>query len=74
MRRMGVKKPHPEIPRNPFNPFQQPGQGRTARRIDRLAGPGFLVPEIHPVISRVLANQVNFFDAFFDKMANLGLH
>ena len=74
MRGMRVEKPDPEISRNSFDPFQQPGQSGATRRINRLPRPRFLVPEIHSIIGRVLTNQVNLLHPFTDKMTNFGLH
>src|SRR5208282_4463385 len=72
MSRVCVEKPHPKISRNLFDPLQQPCQSGPSRRVNGLAWPGLLVPEIHPIVSRILTYQVDFFDALFDEVANLG--
>src|SRR5437667_39586 len=42
--------------------------------IDRLARAGFLGPQIHPVVSRVLADQIDLADAFGYERANFREH
>src|SRR5205085_1668576 len=45
-----------------------------ARRIDRLARPGFFSPQVHSVVSGVLTDQIDFAHAFRDQPANLRQH
>src|SRR5438874_3782157 len=59
MGRMGVEKPHPKFSVNFFNLVQQSGQGWSACGINRLAWSRFFWPQIHPVVGRVLANQID---------------
>ncbi len=67
MRRMRVEQAHPEIALDFLDLAKQRRERRAARRIDRLARPGFRRPQVHPVIGRVLADQVDFLHAFRDE-------
>ena len=71
MRRVRVKQAHPKITLNRLNLAQEGRERRAARRINRLARPGFRGPQVHPVVGSVLADQVDFLYAFRDKAANL---
>ena len=75
MRRMGVKQSDPEI-RPRF--FQSRARARPsvgpASGIDRLTRSGFFRPQIHSVIGRVLADQIDFAHSFGHKRANFGKH
>src|SRR5438094_3119409 len=70
MRRVRVKQAHPKFAFDLLNLAKQRGEGRSASRIDWLAGPCFRRPQIHSVIGRVLADQVDFAHAFADERAN----
>ena len=70
MRRMRIKQPHPEIAVDLLNLSQEINQRRSAGGINRLARSGFLAPQIHSVISRVLADQIEFAHALRDESAN----
>src|SRR6266481_7488899 len=72
MRRMRVKQPHPEFAFDFLNFPKQRCERRPTSRINRLARPCLARPQIHPVIGRVLANQVDFADAFAHQSANFG--
>ena len=72
MRRMGVKKSHPEVAFDLFDLAEQRRQGRAARRIDGLTWTRFFGPEIHSVVSRILADQVNLPNTFGDERPNFG--
>ena len=71
MRRMRVEQAHPKIALDLLNLAQERRERRAARRINRLARPGFLRPQVHPIVSRVLADQVDLLYAFRDERANL---
>src|SRR5947207_8578274 len=60
MRRVRVKQAHPEFAFDLLNLAKERGEGRSASRIDWLAGPCFRRPQIHSVIGRVLGDQVDF--------------
>ena len=64
---MRVEQAHPEIALDLLDLAQQRRERRAARRIDRLARPGFRRPQIHPVVGRVLADQVDLLHAFRDE-------
>ena len=49
---------------------QERGESRSPGGIDRLARPRFFGPQIHSVIGRVLADQIDFANAFRDQAAN----
>src|SRR5438094_9935055 len=69
MRRMRVKKAHPEFPFNVLNFAKERGECRPAHRINRLTRTCFLRPQIHSVIRRVLADQVDLSHPFNDESA-----
>src|SRR5439155_21739035 len=70
MRRMRVKKAHPEFPFNVLNFAKERGECRPAHRINRLTRTRFLRPQIHSVIRRVLADQVDLSHPFTNESAN----
>ena len=72
MRRMSVKQSDPKFAVDFFNLAQERSQCQPARRIDRLTRAGLFRPQIHPVISRVLADQIDFAHPFGHQCANLG--
>src|SRR5436190_16617758 len=71
MGRMGVEQPDPKIALDRLNVSEQRRKSRSPRRIDRLARPRFRLPQIHSVIGRVLADQVDLLNPFCDQRPNL---
>ena len=74
MRRMRVEQAHPEIARHLLDLAQQGRQREPARRIDRLARPGLLLPQIHAVVGRVLADEIDLLHALRDQRAHFRQH
>src|SRR3984893_5285935 len=74
MRRMSVEKPHPKISRDSFDPLQQTSQGGATRRVDRLSRPCLLIPEVHPIVGGILADQIDLFHSFGGQVANLSFY
>ena len=74
MRRMRVEKSHPEIAFDIFDLAQKRRQRRPARGIDRLSRSGLFAPQIHSVIGRVLADEIDFAHTLGHESANLGQH
>src|SRR5882724_7455747 len=72
MRRMRVKQPHPEFAFDFLNFPKQRCERRPTSRINRLARTCLARPQVHPVIGRILADQVDFADAFAHQSANFG--
>src|SRR5438874_2953519 len=72
MRRMGVQQSNPKFAVDFFDLAQERGQCQPPRRIDRLTRTSFFGPQIHPVIGRVLADQIDLAHSFSHKRANLG--
>ncbi len=70
MRRMRVKKANPEFPFYLLNLAKERGERRPVRRINRLTRTCFQLPQIHSVIRRVLADQVDLSHPFTDESAN----
>src|SRR6266581_4353276 len=70
--RMSVKQSNPKFAVDFFNLAQERGQCQPPRGIDRLTRTGFFGPQIHPVIGRVLADQIDFARSFAHKRTNLG--
>src|SRR4029077_5629267 len=71
MGRMGVKQAHPKFAFDHLNFAKQFGECRSPRGIDWLARAGFFRPQIHPVIGRVLADQIDLAHSFSHQSANL---
>ena len=71
---MGVEQADPELPGNSGKGVEQGGKPRSPRRVDRLPRPGFFLPEIHPVVGGVLANEVDLFHAGGDEPLDLLHH
>src|SRR5437773_8655889 len=74
MRRMGVKQAHPEFAFDFLNLAKQRSQCRTASGINRLPRSRFGLPQIHSVIGRVLADQIDLAHAFADERTNFRQH
>src|ERR1041385_7258450 len=68
---MRVKQTHPKIAFDFVDPAQEIGQSWAARRIDWLPRSRLGRPQIHPIISGVLADQINFAYAFGDQSLDL---
>ena len=64
MSRMGVEEADPEVALDLVEFRQEPGEGRAFGRIDPGFWTGLFVPEIHAKVGGVLADQVDFTDAF----------
>src|SRR5262245_41768004 len=74
MGRMGIEQPDPEIARDRLNPLQQSGKRGAQRGIDRLLRAGFLVPKIHPVVVRILTDEIDLLNTLRHKMTHLGFN
>src|SRR5262249_12325788 len=70
MRRMRIKKAHPKFAFNLLNLAKKRSERRPLRRINRLTRTCFQLPQIHSVIRRVLADQVDLSYPFTDESAN----
>ena len=67
---MRVKQTHPKFARYVLDFAQQGRKREPARGINRLARPGFFLPQIHAVVGRVLADEINFLHALRDERAH----
>ena len=47
-----------------FDPLQQTSQSGATRRVDRLSRPCLLIPEIHPIVGGILADQIDLLHSF----------
>src|SRR6266568_2436268 len=70
MRRMRIKQAHPKFTFDPLNIAKQTSESGSLRRVNRLTRSRFLPPQIHPVIGRILADQINLAHAFADESPN----
>ena len=70
MRGVRIKQAHPEFAVDLLNLTKQFSKGRSSRRVKRLTRSCLLPPQIHPVIRRILADQIDFADAFTDESPN----
>src|ERR1700730_7461748 len=68
---MSVKQTNPEIAFDVVYLAQKRGESWTAGGIDRLTRPRLIHPQIHAVISRVLADQIDLANAFGDQGTDL---
>src|SRR6202165_193605 len=71
---MRVKQSHPKFAVDFLNLAQEGRQRWTTRFINRLARALLFYPQLHSVIGRILADQIDFAPAFRDKAANFGKH
>src|SRR6266542_1359573 len=74
MRRVRIKQTHPEVPLDFLNFAKKAGKRWAARRVHWLTGSGLRCPKIHPVIGRVLADQINLANTFADESPNFRQH
>src|SRR5437764_2360231 len=74
MRRMGIKQSHPEVALDLLDLAQKRNKRRTTFGIDGLTRARFFSPQIHSVISRVLANEIKLAHSFADEPADFRQH
>lgn len=66
VRRMGVEQPDPEISLDGIELAEEGSEGGAAGRVDRRARVRTLFPRVHAEERRVLGNQIQLLDAFFN--------
>src|SRR6185437_5554053 len=72
MCRVRIKEAHPEVALDFLDFAQKTGEGWAACRVHWLTRPGLRRPEIHPIIGRVLADQIDLPNAFANESPNFG--
>src|SRR5438046_2612440 len=74
MRRMCIKQAHPKFAFDLLNFAKQSRKRWSTRRINWLTRARFLRPQVHPVIRRVLTDQIYLTHAFLDESSDLREH
>ncbi len=69
---MRVEQAHPEVSLDLADGVEEVNERGAARGIDRLAGAGLLLPQVHAEVGGVLADEIDLANAFRDEAANLG--
>src|SRR5262245_18275755 len=74
MCRVRIKQAHPEVALDMLDFAKKAGKSWAACRVHWLTGSGLRRPEIHSIIGRVLADQIDLANAFANESPNFGQH